>query len=107
MNLQEVIDSLEADPKTQAVVAVLTPFLGAMKREGQEFANDLIQQLLIADFASVNELAWSKMTEEERDAYSDVVLKEAMAEVDRQFELQKMAKEMAFKVASSLLTMLL
>lgn len=106
-DIQTLIDKLASDEKTKAVVEAIQPFFGAFKREGVEFANDVIKQLLVGNYIAVNELVWVKMTEAERDAYSDEILKEAMAEVDRQFEMQKMAKEAAFKVATSLLTMLL
>jgi len=107
IDIQALIVKLASDPTTAAIVSALEPFLGVIKREGFEFANRLIGHLLIGDFDAVDEMAWVKMTEAERDAYSRDVLKEAMDEVDRQFELQKMAKEAAFKVATSLLSLLL
>lgn len=107
MNIQEIIDKLNHDTKTQAVVTALQPFFGVIQREGQKFADDLIKSLIDKDYNAVNELVWQKMTESERDAYSDEVLQAAMKEVDRQYELQKMAKEAAFKIVTSLLSALL
>lgn len=107
MDISTLLTTLQAQPQVSVIVEALTPFLPAIKREGQEFASDLITTITHSDWSEVDALAWSKMTDDERDTLSNQVLKDARVAVDAEYERKTLARQIAFKVATSLLTSLL
>lgn len=107
MNLELIIAGLQAHPQIQLLISVIRPYLPLIIREGESFYNDFISYAVDGKWTKLDEMAWSKMTEEERDILSDKVLVEARNAVDNQFSRNKFAKEMALKAASSILATVL
>lgn len=103
MSLPEILN----DPKYSSVVQALMPYIPAIKRSGEGLFNDVVKSAISGDWDNVNQVAWRHMTEDERDAASNALLKEAQDAVDRAYEREQLAKEIAFKLVGTLLTMLL
>ena len=101
------LDDLLANPQYATVVAVLRPYIPVMKRMGIELYNDVLADAIVGNWESVDKKTWAAMTEDERDVASNALLAEARDAVDRAYEREQLAKELAFKLVGSILMSLL
>lgn len=97
------ISELMANPQYVSIVSTLRPYIPALQRMGVEFYEDVIRDAIAGDWETFDEKLWVKMTEDERDAASDALLAEARDAVDRAYERDQLAKELAFKLVGSVL----
>jgi hypothetical protein len=107
MNLAEILDAVSGQEEVAAVIEALSPYIPAIQREGWEFANEVVNSAVAGEWTEVDRIAWAKMTDDERDQLSNLILKEARDAVARIFKREKLAKEVALKVAIALVTVLL
>jgi hypothetical protein len=107
MDLNAIIAALSAHPQVQMLLQSIQPYLPVLAREGQSLYEDFISYAVEGKWTELDIVVWQKMTEEERDALADSVLKEARIAVDNQYSRNKQAKETAIKVATALLLSLL
>lgn len=98
------IGALINDERLKPFVEVLRPYIPAIQREGVMFYNDVLKYCITGEWDQLTAEAWKVMTEDERDAASTQLLQEARDAVDRNFEREKMAREIIFKLALSVLT---
>jgi hypothetical protein len=94
-------------PAVQSVIAALEPYIPVLRREGLKFAQDFIVLATQGGWVAAMESAWPKMTEQERDNASRVMLIEAQEAVDDAFESNVLAKEISLKLVYALMMMLL
>ena len=107
IDLTSLFGVFGSDPRLQAIFTTLTPYIPAIKREGEAFYQDVMSYAVEGKWTELDELAWKKMTEDERDALSAQILADARDAVDREFERKKFFRECVVRLAGSLLTMLL
>ena len=107
MDVELLIAGLQSHPQVQMLISSIRPYLPVIIREGQAFYDDFISYAIEGKWTELDSVAWSKMTEEERDELSNEILVEARQSVDNQFRRNKLAKEIAFKVATSMLAAML
>jgi len=107
MNIDIIIEALKLNPEVKLIITTIQPYLPILMREGQSFYEDFISFVVDGKWTELDEIAWAKMTEEERDELSNSVLIEAREAVDKQFKRERLAKEISFKVAISLLKIIL
>lgn len=107
MQIDLIIAGLQSHPQVQLLIQTIRPYIPVIIREGQDFYEDFISYAVEGKWTELDQKAWSKMTEEERDELSAEILAEARDAVENQFRRNKLAKEIAFKVATSLLSTLL
>lgn len=97
------IADIISNPKLMAIAEVITPYLPGLQRMGQEFIDDVLVSAVLGDWQTVDRKVFEKMTEDERDKLSMQVLQQAQEAVDREFARCSMAKEIAFKIVTTLL----
>ena len=105
--ITDLIALLQTDPQTQALVQSIAPYVPALQRNGMSFYEDVLKYAVQGQWAEADCVAWGKMTDEERDNLASSVLDEARNAVDREYEREQLAKEVALKIVISLLTSLL
>lgn len=105
--LDSLLEQLGNNENVKIVVETLRPFFPVLKRESEELVDEFIDFVVKGEWTEVDRLMWEKMTDDERDQLSQEVLSEARDAVDAAFRRNEFAKQVAFKVATSLLTALL
>jgi len=107
MDITLLLAGLQSHPQVQLLVSSIQPYMPVIMREGEDFYEDFISYAVKGKWTELDDAVWSKMTEEERDKLSNEVLIEARKAVDNQFRRNELAKEAAFKVATSLIKTML
>ncbi len=103
--ISDVLGSIANDPRTQAIFTTLGPYIPAIKREGIKFYNDVISYAVEGKWTELDEMAWEKMTNEERNALSDQILSDARDAVDNELARKQFARELILKLVGILLTL--
>lgn len=107
MDITDIIDLIKNDPKIASIIDILKPFIPIIKRHGIDVYNDVVKYAINGEWTELDKVMWSKMNDEERDALSTQILSDAREAVDREFERRKTAREVAIKLATTVLTSLL
>jgi hypothetical protein len=107
MDINVIIAALSSHPQLQMLIQTIQPYLPVISREGQGMYDDFISYVVEGKWTELDSAVWEKMTEEERSALAKTVLYEARQAVDNQFRREKVAKETAVKVATSILLAML
>jgi len=107
MDINTIIAALASHPQMQMLLQTIQPFLPVISREGQSLYDDFISYAVEGKWTELDSAVWEKMTDDERDALASSVLVEARQAVDNQYGRNKTAKEVALKVATSILLSLL
>jgi hypothetical protein len=107
ISIESIIDALSNHPEAQTLIKTIQPFIPLIIREGSVIYEDFISYAVEGKWTELDEAMWAKMTEDERDQLSDQILQEARVAVDNQYQRNLLARQMAFKVATSLLSVIL
>jgi len=107
MDINTIIAALASYPQIQMLLQTIQPFLPVISREGQTFYDDFISYAVEGKWTELDSVVWEKMTDDERDTLANSVLIEARRAVDNQYGRNKTAKEVALKVATSILLSIL
>jgi len=107
MDINLIIAALGANPQVQMLLQTIQPYLPVISREGESLYADFISYAVEGKWTELDSVVWEKMTEEERTVLANSVLYEARQAVDNQYNRNKTAKEVAVKVATSILLALL
>jgi len=107
ISIDVLIASLANYPEAQVLVQTIEPFIPLIMREGMNIYNDFISYAEEGKWTELDEAMWEKMTEDERDKLSNQILQEARISVDNQYRRNLLARQIAFKVATSMLTVIL
>jgi len=86
-------------PENSSMVSALVPYLPAMKRCGMATFNTVVEALGSQDWSRVDRELYTHMTEDERDALSAQILKDARQSVKRAYETRRTFKQDLLKVA--------
>ena len=103
MDINAIIVALSSFPKIQVLLQTINPYLSVIAREGETMYLDFVSYAVEGKWIELDSLVWEKMTQNERDALANEVLYEARRAVDNQYTRNKTAKEVAVKVATSIL----
>ena len=107
MDINVIIAALGSHPQIQMLLQTINPYLPLISREGQSLYDDFIAYAVEGKWTELDSVVWEKMTDDERDALADSILVEARQAVDNQYRRNKEGKEIALKVATSILLALL
>jgi hypothetical protein len=102
-NVNDVLS--EAGDIGGALWDVISPFVPALKREGQDIYEGFIKALLTKDFTAIDQLLYAKMTPEERAKLDAQVLSGALDAARARYRRTKLEKDILFKVAVRLLVL--
>ena len=81
------------DSTNSSIVTTLTPYLPAMKRCGMAVFNTVVDAMSRQDWSRIDRELYIHMTENERDALGDSVLKDAREAVKHAYEAKRSLKE--------------
>ena len=104
MSVDVVLEQLENDPSSAAVMSAIKFFIPAIQRAGQEaddvFLNKFKQLVGVRNWSGVDALMWKWMTDDERDTLSYDALRKAQMTVDRLHLTERILKQVVFRVIS-------
>jgi len=86
-----------ADEVGEDILAIIKPFLPALKREGEELFEGFIKHLLDKDYDKIDRMMYEKMTIEERRELEDAVLRDARDAVRARFRRKELTKQILTK----------
>jgi len=107
ISIDTLISALSNYPEAQVLLQTIEPFIPLIMREGIGAYNDFVSYAVDGKWTELDEEMWSKMTEDERDKLSDSILQDARIAVDNQYQRNLLARQMAFKVVTSMLSVIL
>ena len=107
ISIDMLIASLANYPEAQVLIQTIEPFIPLIMREGVNIYEDFISYAAEGKWTELDEAMWEKMTEDERDKLSNQILQEARRTVDNQYQRNLLARQMAFKIATSLISVIL
>jgi hypothetical protein len=107
VDINLIIAALSAHPQIQVLIQSIYPYLPVVAREGEGLYNDFVSYVVEGKWVELDACVWQKMTEEERSELSKSILIDARKAVDNQYRRSKTSKEVAIKVASSILLALI
>ena len=107
ISIDTLIAALSNYPEAQVLIQTIEPFVPLIMREGVGAYNDFVAYAVEGKWTELDEEMWAKMTEDERDKLSDSVLRDARVAVDNQYQRNLLARQMAFKIVTSMLSVIL
>ena len=107
IGIDSLIAALSNYPEAQVLIQTIEPFIPLIMREGTGVYNDFISYAVDGKWTELDEEMWAKMTEDERDKLSDNILQDARIAVDNQYQRNLLARQMAFKIVTSMLSVIL
>lgn len=90
---------IEKYPEIEAIIAVLLPYVPALKKLAEEEVQAVIDDMLSNRWRKVDEKLVKLMTKDERLALLDETYKEAFASAEAQYRHKQLLYDVAVKVA--------